>query len=226
MRQVRDRERWLPVAGFPDYAVSSWGRVKRVSPGMGARAGRILKPGRDRYGYPQVQLYRNGKSLMRPVHRLVLETFVGPCPEGMEARHLDGDKGNPALSNLAWGTRAENREDQRRHGTMPRGDRHWSRTLPHRVARGDRNGARTKPDRMPRGEHHYSRAKPHLVRRGDRHGMAKITYAKALEIRTHYQAGGISQRQLAEEYDVCVQTICNIVRGESWVRYTRTRTRL
>ena len=46
------------------------------------------------------------------VHRLVLEAFVGPCPEGMECRHLEGDTANNALSNLAWGTPQENAADK------------------------------------------------------------------------------------------------------------------
>lgn len=34
----------------------------------------------------------------------------------METRHLDGDPGNNALSNLCWGTRQENAQDKVRHG--------------------------------------------------------------------------------------------------------------
>jgi hypothetical protein len=59
----------------------------------------------------------------RYVHRLVLETFVGPCPEGMEACHYDGDRSNNALSNLRWDTRAANAADRIRHGTTRRGER-------------------------------------------------------------------------------------------------------
>src|SRR5690606_11217835 len=51
------------------------------------------------------------------VHRLVMEAFVGPLPEGMEVRHLDDDPDNNALSNLVYGTRSENLEDRVRLGT-------------------------------------------------------------------------------------------------------------
>jgi hypothetical protein len=59
----------------------------------------------------------------RLVHRLVLQSFVGPCPEGMECRHLDGNPANNVPSNLAWGTKKENREDASRHGALATGTR-------------------------------------------------------------------------------------------------------
>jgi hypothetical protein len=52
------------------------------------------------------------------VHRLVLKAFVGPCPEGMEGCHWDGDACNNKLDNLRWATHAENVEDSIRHGTF------------------------------------------------------------------------------------------------------------
>jgi hypothetical protein len=62
-----------------------------------------------------------GRNLL--AHRLVLQTFVGPCPEGMECRHLDGNASNNRVSNLAWGTAVENAADRRMHGTHPSGAR-------------------------------------------------------------------------------------------------------
>lgn len=56
------------------------------------------------------------------VHRLVLWAFVGPCPEGQQCRHLDGKPGNNRLENLCWGTAKEDREDQRRLGTLLLGE--------------------------------------------------------------------------------------------------------
>ncbi|MDE2095631.1 MAG: HNH endonuclease [Patescibacteria group bacterium] len=56
------------------------------------------------------------------VHRLVLEAFIGPCPPGMECRHLNGNRSDNRLENLCWGTRIENVEDKRKHGTILRGE--------------------------------------------------------------------------------------------------------
>jgi hypothetical protein len=66
-------------------------------------------------GYRLVHL--NGRLVY--VHRLVLETWRGPCPPGREARHLDGDASNNRLTNLRWGTHAENTWDVIRHGHHP-----------------------------------------------------------------------------------------------------------
>ena len=64
------------------------------------------------------------------VHRLVLEAFVGPCPEGLEACHSpDRDRTNNRLSNLRWGTREDNEADKVAHGTGAKGETHGMRLL-------------------------------------------------------------------------------------------------
>jgi hypothetical protein len=63
------------------------------------------------------------------VHKIVLTTFVGPRPKGMECRHLNGDRGDNRLENLRWGTRMENLADMVRHGTDPQGERNGAARL-------------------------------------------------------------------------------------------------
>lgn len=82
----------------------------------------------QRKGYPTVTMCVNFKHASKRVHSLILESFVGPPPDGHECRHLDGNKLNCQLSNLAWGTHTENMQDAVRHGTQhfhanpPRGE--------------------------------------------------------------------------------------------------------
>lgn len=70
-----------------------------------------------------------GKDNSRLVHVLVLEAFVGPCPDGQESLHGDGIPGNNTLTNLRWGTRTENIIDALNHGAMPRGSKRWNAKL-------------------------------------------------------------------------------------------------
>jgi hypothetical protein len=79
-----------------------------------------LKPNPQRSGHLNVQL---GKGDQRRVHRLVLEPFVGPCPEGMQCRHLDDDPANNRVDNLYWGTPKQNAADRARHGGYPKGEK-------------------------------------------------------------------------------------------------------
>jgi hypothetical protein len=116
-------ENWRPVVGYEGiYEVSDLGRVRsvdRIEPYMNRRrSGRILRPRPLRKGYLLVGLKMHGKERGRLVHRLVLDAFVGPCPEGMEARHFpDRDPANCRLDNLQWDTPQRNAADKKAHGT-------------------------------------------------------------------------------------------------------------
>lgn len=109
---------WKPVVRFETrYEVSDTGIVRTI------KNGHIKVPQILRYGHHAVLLWCGNKQNMIRVHRMVLEAFVGPCPAGMECRHIDGKSANNAVSNLAWGTSTENQRDRVRHGTSNRGER-------------------------------------------------------------------------------------------------------
>jgi hypothetical protein len=114
------------INGHLGYWVDSEGNVWTIwKKHSGNRKSRQAKPrlihqhvGKD--SYLQVKIDRE----TRKVHRLVLEAFVGPCPEGMCCRHLDGNPLNNRLGNLRWGTGRENWEDKIRHGRDKVGHNH------------------------------------------------------------------------------------------------------
>lgn len=111
-------EEWRPVPGFDGYEVSNLGRVRSWKPWRKVPAPRILRPvvKRHKGGYAQYGLMDpNGRLRFFWGHRLVLETFVGPRPSGLQTRHLDGDPLNNSLSNLAYGTAQENAQDKVTH---------------------------------------------------------------------------------------------------------------
>lgn len=51
----------------------------------------------------------------------MLEAFVGPCPEGLECCHENGDESDDRLDNLRWDTHSNNLMDRRKHGTVALG---------------------------------------------------------------------------------------------------------
>lgn len=117
-------ETWKPVPGWEGYyEVSDAGRVSSVPrsvPRSNGRPlnlrGRILKCSPSSDGYPTAALCRDNERLLRSVHLLVLEAFVGPRPEGMEACHHDDIPTNNQLSNLRWDTKPANTYDRIRNG--------------------------------------------------------------------------------------------------------------
>lgn len=103
---------WARVPGAGRYEVSDGGQVRSL---VGKRP-RLLKTPLDAHGYPQVNIYRDDRTRWHvQVHKLVALVHIGPRSE-VDIRHLDGDKTNNAVSNLAYGTRSENLLDEVRLG--------------------------------------------------------------------------------------------------------------
>lgn len=116
------------IPGFPGYGVDRDGGLWTRRP-RGPLAGRAngdlpwkrknLRPGPN--GYIGATAWYDGKPRHFFLHRAILETFIGPCPPGMEARHLNGNRADNRLVNLAWGTRLDNAADREVHGKQPHG---------------------------------------------------------------------------------------------------------
>jgi hypothetical protein len=122
---------WRAIPGYEGYySASDSGLIRsedRLVPHVrdGKRLkGRIIRHRINKQnGYPCVNLMRLSIEKTFPVHVLVALAFIGPRPAGMEVAHFDGDRMNPAASNLRYATPKENRDDSRRHGTLAKGER-------------------------------------------------------------------------------------------------------
>ncbi|WP_248099523.1 HNH endonuclease signature motif containing protein [Corynebacterium kefirresidentii] len=55
--------------------------------------------------------------MQKKVHRLVMAAFVGPCPDGMEVCHNDGNPANNYVGNLRYDTHQANYADMFIHNT-------------------------------------------------------------------------------------------------------------
>lgn len=107
-REIPDHPRY--VAGSDGTVWSDWKKQRTQ-----------IKFRFDKDGYAMAGLWINGKQRTRRRARLVLMAFSGPCPDGMEAAHNDGNPANDLPSNLEWKTHIANSCDRYRHGTIPRG---------------------------------------------------------------------------------------------------------
>ena len=102
-------EHWKQIAGYEGvYSVSNLGKVRRDTHRSGRRAGHLVWPIATSHGYDQVGLCVNGRSKRWKLHQLVAEAFLGPCPDGYQINHKDGNKSNNRADNLEYVTPSEN----------------------------------------------------------------------------------------------------------------------
>lgn len=92
-----------PIPNHQDYYITESGNV------WSNKTNKFLKTQKLNHGHLVVALGNHNKKYL--IHRLVLETFVGPCPDGLECRHLNGIPNDNRLENLVWGTHRENMKD-------------------------------------------------------------------------------------------------------------------
>lgn len=121
-------EIWKDIPGYEGkYQASNMGRIRsldRMVRGVCRYTGKeffrkvrgqLLRPGQFcKCGHVSVVLGRGATG--NPVHQLVMKTFVGEPPEGMEVLHKNGDPTDNRLENLRYGTRTENILDVYRQG--------------------------------------------------------------------------------------------------------------
>lgn len=93
---------WKVYPADERYEVSAGGQVRMIG-------GAIRKTKRAaKMRYHALNFVVGKRIVTRYVHEMVLTTFAGPRPAGLQGSHLDGDVNNNAASNLAWETRAAN----------------------------------------------------------------------------------------------------------------------
>jgi len=198
---MENNEIWKTIEEFPDYQISSFGRVK-----SNARTIKFFIR-RDEFGYltsnknykvetriinkkekllklyfrndnykkvTKVTLRKNNKTYVKTVARLVLITFRGFPLKDQEACHNDGNYKNNHIHNLRWDTHKNNMNDMYLHGTIPT------------------------PPRM----------------KGEGHPASKLKNIDIKSIRTKYPQCSLSQ--LANEFNVAKSTIHRIVSNKGW----------
>ena len=106
-------EVWKPVPNYESfYEVSNHGRVAALK-----KDGRYFRKLNYATPYPcfsTKDIDGTGQKSFY-VHKLVAKLFIGDRPDGFVIRHLDGNRHNNHVLNLAYGTPRQNYDDTVRH---------------------------------------------------------------------------------------------------------------
>ena len=104
-----------PIKGFDGYFINELGEVKSTRTYKGTKE-KILKSHKNQQGYLVYTLMRFGKPCLKPLHRLLMETFK-PNKEKLPCiNHIDGNILNNSLDNLEWCTYGHNEKEAYRLG--------------------------------------------------------------------------------------------------------------
>ena len=80
----------------------------------------FVKGGLDKRNYTVVNYANNGKRYKYGIYRMMAECFI-PNPNNYPlVRHLDDDRNNNVLPNLAWGNKSDNMKDAIINGKIKR----------------------------------------------------------------------------------------------------------
>ncbi len=119
-------------------------------------------------------------------HRFAWEMVWGAIPVGYRILHSCDNPPCVNIAHLGLGTPKDNSQDAKKKGRLVAGDRHWFRT---------------NPERIPRGEGH---------------GNSRLTVKKVRKIRNQFRAMGTTKTALAKKYGVTRRTILLVISGDAW----------
>lgn len=105
------QEIWKSVFGWENYyEVSNYGRVRSLKRKVGNRTcgNRILIPQSSIWGYLRVGLCKDGKMILKTIHRIVAEAFLPNIENKPVVHHKNSIRTDNRLENLQWATVSEN----------------------------------------------------------------------------------------------------------------------
>jgi len=228
-------ERWKAIPDFPAYEVSSHGRVRSFHKRIRGKGytweavdtpQRLLKGGTKPSGYRFVLLCKDGTQRNVMIHQLVAEAFLGPCPEGLEICHNDGNPANNDLGNLRYDTHQANMQDAIEQGTGV-GNPLFSNDEVLAIRRSYAADPRTTTEiaekrgcsagaisSLLHGQSYSHVGGPTVNGRIGK----KIDLSIAKAICRDRKGHGLRYRELGEKYSISTNMAGRIVRGERWPR--------
>ena len=103
-----ENEDWVQYGEYPNYWVSSLGRVKRICKNGKVN---IIGGSVSRKGYILVALSRRPVRVDKPLHVMVAECFLDNPDNKPMIDHINEDKQDNRLCNLRWSTNSENQRN-------------------------------------------------------------------------------------------------------------------
>ena len=106
---------WKPIKDFDGYFINKAGLVKSIRSFKGTKE-IILKGSINTQGYRTINMRKDGKTYIKTLHRLLMETYVPNTNNLPCINHIDGNILNNSLDNLEWCTYGHNEKEAYRLG--------------------------------------------------------------------------------------------------------------
>jgi hypothetical protein len=190
-------EVWKDILDYEDdYQVSNIGRVKSFK--YDKINGKIKKQRKcGKYFY--IDLYKNGISKTKLVHRLIHESFIEKLKKGYDSHHINKEPKDNFVENLKS-------EPHKKHiGDHHKGTYHSEETKK-RISESHKGKIfseehRKKISEKKKGENHPNFGKG-------------ISNQKIIDIQSDIEKGDLTQREMAKKHEVCQTTISKIKNGK------------
>lgn len=166
--------------------------------------------GLNNMGYARFR--HNGRDAL--AHRVVWAILGEPIPDEILACHTCDNPRCIRPSHHFLGTQTDNMRDcSAKHRC--RSGQEWAEVTRPALALAHQALA-DHPEKRLRGDRHWMRFHPERIARGERQGGAKLTAAAVCEIRQAVANRTSTQRELALRFGVCPATICLAVKEDTW----------
>lgn len=100
-----------PIPSAPNYSADLHGRIWSTARNYRNGPRPVSEVVEKSRGYSTIVLHVRRQRLHTTTHKVVAEAWLGPRPEGLEVRHMDGSRTQSAPWNLRYGTKQDNATD-------------------------------------------------------------------------------------------------------------------